>query len=183
LTGDLVHRRAGRRGPLAVLAVAATLPAAITLAPGAGAAATTTGTRFALPPGALRLSTARIDAGAGQRVTFTGDLTRRAVADGTLELTLPRLWLARSAVSGMPYARVPRGGEGSGRRAEVRREGRAVRFAFRRARRSDSARFTVTDNGLPAGTYRVSFRWRESGRAVARGTASVAVVAGTRPRR
>jgi len=188
-------RTARRRGGLALLAAAAVLPVAIAAVPGSGsavevtaganstAATATARTRFVLPAGALRLSTARLDAGAGQQVTFTVELTRRAVADGTLELTLPRVWLARAPASGLAYATVPRGGDGSGRRAEVRREGRVVRFAFRRALRRDSARFTVTDNGIPASTYRVAFRWREAGRGGTRGTASVAVVAGTRPRR
>ncbi len=176
--------RAGRhRGRcLAVVAVAAVAPAAVGAA-APGSAATAPRTRFALGAGELRLSTARIEAGSRRRVEFTVELTRRAVADGSLALTVPSLWLARAPGGGLAYADVPRSGEGSGRRATVHRDGRTVRFAFRRAERRDSARFTVTDNGLPAGTYRVPFRWREAGRPGSRGTARVIVGARTRATR
>jgi hypothetical protein len=145
-------------------------------------AADTAPRRYALPSGQLRLSDARLQAGLTERVTFTVKLTR-PVARGTLELTLPSLWLARHAISHLAYAKVPAKGTASSRRARVRRRGRVVRFAFTNARQGDLARFTVTDSGLPADVYKLRYRWREDGAVRKRGTASVAVFVAPRPPR
>ena len=146
----------------------------------AGAASPRT---YALPPGELRVSDARLQAAAGERVTFSVRLTRRAVADGRLELTLPRQWTGRSGVSGLAYARAPRSGTTSGDTASVRRRGRLVTFAFSGAREGDWARYTVTDRGLPARSYTLPYRWREDGAVRKRGSATVTVFAAPRPRR
>lgn len=130
---------------------------------------------YTLPPGALRLSDARLQASTGESVTFTVSLTRRAVERGSLELTLPSQWTGRSGVSGLAYARVPSTGSPSTGRAKVTRSGRVVRFAFSAARKGDAARFTVTDQGIPARTYSLPFVWRETGRATKRGAATVTV--------
>ena len=138
---------------------------------------------YALPPGALRISDTRLQASAREKVTFTVSLTRRAVGDGRLELTLPRQWTGRSGVSDLPYATVPSRGSGSSARATVSRAGRTVRFTFKDARRGDDARYTVTDRGLPARTYSLPYRWREDGQVRRSGTATVTVFAVSRPRR
>ena len=63
---------------------------------------------------------------------------------------------------------------------KVTRSGRVVSFAFTRGRSRDSGAYEVRDNGLPAGTYRLPYGWREGGRTTATGTARVVVA--TRPR-
>jgi hypothetical protein len=132
---------------------------------------------YALPPGTLRLSDTRLQASSGEHVTFTVTLTRRAVSSGSLELTLPRQWIGRSGVSGLPYASAPTKGSPSSGRAKVSRSGRAVRFVFSGARRDDAARYTITDKGIPARTYSLPFVWRERGRSSTHGTATVTVFA------
>jgi hypothetical protein len=57
-----------------------------------------------------------------------------------------------------------------------------VSFAFMLARKGDSARFDIRDNGIPAGTYRLPFSWREGATIRARGTARVVFYGGQRPR-
>ena len=104
----------------------------------------------------------------------------RAVASGRLTLTLPLRWTQRSAVSGIGYARLPSRGRASSSRTRVTRSGRVVSFAFTAARRADSGSFSVRDNGIPAGTYRLPFAWREGGAVRKRGTARVVFYA--RPR-
>ena len=136
-------------------------------------------TRFDLPAGELRLSRSRVVAGSAARITFTVRLDR-TVRSGRLALTLPRRWTQRSGVSGIAFARLPRRGRGSSGRTKVTRSGRVVSFAFTRGRDRDSGSYEVRDNGLPAGTYRLPYSWREGGRTTARGTARVVVA--TRPR-
>lgn len=104
----------------------------------------------------------------------------RAVRSGRLALTLPRLWTRRSGVSGIAFARLPARGRASSSRTRVTRSGRVVSYVFTGARARDSGTFDVRDVGIPAGTYRLPFSWREGGATRARGTARVAVVA--RPR-
>ena len=160
---------------LAGCVAAAAVPAGQAL--GAGAPPT----RFALPAGALRLSASELPAGAGAKVTFSVRLARKVKA-GRLALTLPRLWTQRSPVSGVAYAKLPRRGRASSRRARASRAGRVVSFAFTAARTGDSASFDVRDNGIQAGTYRLPFSWREGGGVRARGTARVVFYARQRPR-
>jgi hypothetical protein len=133
--------------------------------------------RFELPAGRLRLSAAELLAAAGERVELSVTLDRD-VAAGKLEVTLPRVWTTRSAVSGLPFARVPETGRTSTGRARARRGDRVVSFSFDGGRAGDVARFTITDAGIPAGTYRLPYRWR--GAASARGTATVIFYAPTR---
>ena len=140
-------------------------------------AATTSPKTYALPPGTLRLSDTRLLASAGEKVTFTVRLTRHAVGDGRLQLTLPRQWTGRSGVSRLPYASVPTKGRGSSSRVRVRRRGRVVTFAFTAARRDDLGRFTVTDRGLPARAYALPYTWREHGAVRRKGAATVTVYA------
>jgi hypothetical protein len=138
---------------------------------------------YALPPGTLRVSDARLEAAGREKATFTVRLTHHAVGDGRLELTLPRQWAGRSGVSGLRYATAPSKGSASSPRATVRRDGRVVRFTFEDARRGDSAHYTVTDRGLPARTYSLPYRWRENGAVRKAGTATVTVFAPPRPPR
>ena len=149
---------------------------------GQALAATTSPRSYALPPGTLRLSDTRLQASAGERVTFTVKLTRRAVRDGRLELTLPSQWTGRSGVSDLAYASVPSKGTASSSRATVRRSGRVVTFSFKGARTNDSGRYTVTDRGLPARTYALAYRWRAHGVVTRRGSAKVTVFVRPRPR-
>jgi hypothetical protein len=169
-------------GPRHRIAHAAAL--ALALAPAwtvqALAAGATAPRTYALPAGTLRLSDTRLLASAGERVTFTVRLTRRAVGGGRLQLTLPRQWTGRSGVSRLPYASVPANGRGSSSRVRVRRRGRVVTFAFKAARKGDLGRFAVTDRGLPARAYSLAYTWREDGAPRRRGTATVTVYAARR---
>src|SRR5918997_4893875 len=138
-------------------------------------------TRFVLPVGVLRLSASELPAASSARVTFSVRLARRVRA-GKLALSLPRLWTQRSPVSGLAYAKLPKRGRASNRRARTSRAARVVSFSFMAARKGDSASFDVRDNGIPAATYRLPFSWREGGRVRARGTARVLLYARPRPR-
>jgi hypothetical protein len=138
-------------------------------------------TRYDLPAGELRLSDSSVAAGSAAKVTFTVRLDR-AVRSGRLALTLPLRWTQRSGVSGVAFARLPARGRASSARARVTRSGRVVRFAFTRARTGDSGSYDVRDVGIPAGTYRLAFSWREGGHTTKRGTARVVFATRTRPR-
>ena len=86
------------------------------------------------PPGVLRLSRSELLAtSSGQRLELSVTLDRD-VAAGTLEVTLPARWAARSGVSDLPFARLPAAGRGSSARAAARRSGRVVELAFDGAR-------------------------------------------------
>ena len=150
-------------GCLAILALAASAPAAAPLP-----------TRFDLPAGALRLSDSTLAAGTRARLTVSVTLDRR-VRRGRLALTLPRLWTQRAA-GGVAYARLPRRGRASSSRVAVTRDGRELSFTFTNARGRDAGHYDVRDNGIPAGTYRLAYRWRENGRTTKRGTATVVFV-------
>ncbi len=149
---------------------------------GQAVASTTSPRSYSLPPGTLLVSDTRLQASAGERVSFSVRLTRHAVGDGRLELTLPRQWTGRSGVSDLPYATVPAGGTASSDRATVRRSGRTVTFSFKNARVNDSARYTVRDRGLPARVYSLPYRWRADGAIRKTGTATVTVFVLPRPR-
>ena len=144
-------------------------------------AAGTPPTRFELPAGVLALSDSNVPAGAGAKITFSVSLDR-AVKVGRLALTLPRLWMRRSPVSGLRYAQLPARGRGSSGRAKATRASGVVSFGFIAARKRDAASFDVRDNGIPAGTYRLPFSWREGGKIQARGTARVVFYGRQRPR-
>jgi len=120
----------------------------------------------------LRLSASEVLAASNGKVEFSVSLDR-AVEEGSLELTLPKLWLQRSGVSDIAYARVPGSGRGSSGRADARREDEVVAFSFDGAQKGDSATLEVSDVGIPAGTYELPYRWRESGGKAARGSAKV----------
>jgi hypothetical protein len=147
--------------------------AALALAAGAPAASPPP-TRFSLPAGTLRLSDATLAAGVRARLTFSVTLDRR-VRQGRLALTLPRVWTQR-APGGVAYARLPRSGRTSSSRVKFTRVGRELSFAFTNARKPDAGHFDMRDNGIPAGTYRLAYRWREGGRTTKRGTATVVFV-------
>lgn len=170
----------GAPGRRAVVCTACLLAGAVSAHALAAAAASPR--TYPLSPGTLRLSDTRLQASLGEKVTFTVTLTRRAVDDGRLELTLPRRWTGRSVVSDLPYASVPTKGSASSGRATVRRSGRVVTFAFENARTDDSARYTIVDKGLPAGAYSLPYEWREGGAVRRSGTAIVTVFAQPRPR-
>src|SRR5215213_6538637 len=104
--------------------------------------------QFALPAGTLKLSAPELLASAGQRLELSVAL-ERSVAAGTLELTLPRLWIGRAGVSGLRFARVPAAGRATTGRASVGRADRVVRFSFDGGQAGDLARFTITDVGIP----------------------------------
>ena len=53
-------------------------------------------------------------------------------------------------------------------------------FDFDGGQAGDVARFTIRDAGIPAGTYRLPYRWREPGAAPSVGTATVIFFAPTR---
>ena len=155
--------------------------AAAAASTGQTAGAGTPPTRFALPAGVLRLSASELPAASSAKVTFSVRLERRVKA-GKLALTLPRLWTQRSPVSGLAYAKLPKRGRASSRRARASRAARVVSFTFTAARHGDSASFDVRDNGIPAATYRLPFSWREGARVRTRGAARVVLYARPRPR-
>jgi hypothetical protein len=138
-------------------------------------------TRYDLPAGELRVSDSSVPAGSSALIAFSVRLGR-PVRSGRLTLTLPRRWTQRAGISGMAYAKLPARGRGSSARTKVTRSGRVVTFAFTRARKDDSGRFDVRDVGVPAGSYRLPYSWREGGRVTGRGSARVVFTAGTRPR-
>jgi hypothetical protein len=155
-----------RRAIACAIAVAAAAVAAQATAAGAPP------TRYGFGAGVLRVSDSRVAAAAHETITFSVRLGR-SVARGGLALTLPRRWTQRSAVSGIGYARLPARGRASSGRVRVARAGRVVTFAFTAARRGDTGSFDVRDVGIPAGSYRLAFAWREGGVVRRRGTARV----------
>ena len=130
--------------------------------------------RHDLPAGILRLSRSELLAGSGQELELAVTLGRR-VAHGTLELTLPAVWVQRSGVSGLPFAHVPRSGRATGAGARATRSGRVVRFAFRAAGAGAAATLAIDDVGMPGGRYELPYRWREAGRDARAGVAHVHV--------
>jgi hypothetical protein len=151
--------------------------AAVALAAGAPAtAAVAPPTRYALGAGELRLSDSRLPAGGRARLSFTVRL-HRAVRSGRLTLTLPRRWTQRASPGGLAFARLPARGRASSSRTRVTRDGRVVRFAFTAARARDSGSYAMRDNGIPAGSYRLAFSWREGATVRRRGTARVVFAA------
>ncbi|MDX6682482.1 MAG: hypothetical protein QOG94_2521 [Solirubrobacteraceae bacterium] len=133
-------------------------------------------TRYALGAGELRLSDSRLPAGSRARLSFTVRL-HRAVRSGRLTLTLPRRWTQRASPGGLAFARLPARGRASSSRTRVTRDGRVVRFTFTAARARDSGSFAMRDNGIPAGSYRLAFSWREGATVRRRGTARVVFAA------
>ena len=129
-------------------------------------------TRHDLPAGELRLSRSELLAAAGMELELSLTLARD-VAAGRLEVTLPRQWIGRSGVSDLPYARVPSSGRAVAGRATARRSDGVVALTFDGARKGDVASFTLTDNGIPAGTYRLPYRWSEGADGSASGQLTV----------
>jgi hypothetical protein len=136
--------------------------------------------RHALPGAELKVTPNQLLAGRpGQKIRFSVALRRR-VPDATLTVTLPRRWLERPA-SGLAATRVPRLRSSAGGRARLRRRDRAVTLGFADAAADSSASFEVTDLGIPAGTYRLRFAWRDArGRTLRAGTAKVVIYARVR---
>jgi hypothetical protein len=134
--------------------------------------------QFRLPAGVLKTTSERL-AAARQTVRFSVDLSE-PVGAAKLLVRLPRLWLERSS-AGIPFARVPGSRDLAGPRARLRRDGRTVAIHFTRARTSDTPAFAVQDVGIPAGTYKLPYDWRDArGRTLASGEASVVFYAPVR---
>jgi subtilisin-like proprotein convertase family protein len=129
-------------------------------------------TTFDIPAGELRLSASSLLAARHATLELSVTLNR-ALDQGELDLTLPAAWIGRSPVSGVRIARIPEAGRGASR------DGRIVRLTFAAAKAGDTAKFSLEDNGIAAGTYRLPFRWREPGRS-ASGLATVIVYAPVR---
>jgi hypothetical protein len=132
--------------------------------------------KFNLPSMTLRIAPTQITIGTRGQVTFSAVLTRK-LAKGRLELILPRPWLGRSPADGARQAKTPLNGTASTRRIKVRRSGRVVRFSFKKGRRGDVGRYTVSDRSLRAATYRTRFVLHIGERQEATATASVVVIA------
>jgi hypothetical protein len=137
-------------------------------------------TRYALPDAQLTVTPSELLAGTpGQTIRFSLHVERR-LPGATLDVTLPSRWLARPA-SGLPGIRAPlltgRGAENT----RLRRRDRVVALAFDSAGTGDVASFEVKDVGIPAGSYRLPFRWRDAdGRTRRAGSVSVVLYARTR---
>src|SRR4051794_11395583 len=135
-------------------------------------------TRFALPDGKLNTTSTRL-AAAGQTVRVSVDLDR-PVSAARLALRLPARWVER-AQSGLPFARVPGSRDLAGARARLRRDGRTLAVHFRRARASDTATISIQDVGIPAGTYKLPYTWRDrAGKVLASGEVSIVFYAPVR---
>src|SRR4051794_16078222 len=135
-------------------------------------------TRFALPDGKLNTTSTRL-AAAGQTVRVSVDLDR-PVSAARLALRLPARWVER-AQSGLPFARVPGSRDLAGARARLRRDGRTLAIHFDRARASDTATISIQDVGIPAGTYKLPYTWRDrAGKVLASGELSIVFYAPVR---
>jgi hypothetical protein len=118
--------------------------------------------RFDLPAGQLRVTPTQVLAArAGQRLHFTVTLDR-PVAGATLHVTLPRRWTDLPA-SRLSAVRGPALVRRAGGRARLRRAGRDIVLALDGAGDGATASFDITDNGIPAGTWRLPFRWVDAG--------------------
>ncbi|MEY2515840.1 MAG: hypothetical protein QOJ89_3198, partial [bacterium] len=129
-------------------------------------------TRFDVPSGQLSVTPSELLAGqAGQKINFSVTLAKREPGAALL-VTLPKRWLATPA-SGIPTTSGLRSSARGGARARVQRAGRTVELTFA-GDDSDVASFSLTDIGIPAGTYKLPFSWRDaSGRTRRAGTAKI----------
>jgi len=129
--------------------------------------------RFTLPEGRLRISPSDLLAArAGQRLHFTVALSE-TVPGATLTVRLPRRWVTVPA-SGIRAIRAPRLAGSARGRARVGRAGRTVKLTLERTAAGQSASFDIVDVGIPAGTYRLPFSWRDvNGRRTRAGAARV----------
>ena len=134
---------------------------------------------FSDPAFALTITPTEVLASNGAEITLTVTL-RQAVDRGTLQVTLPPVWVGRAGVSDLPYARVPATGPASTARAGTRRSDRTIRFRFQDGREGDTARFSLQDIGIPAGSYELPYRWTQPGVREARASATVIFFAPTR---
>jgi len=136
--------------------------------------------RFALPGGELRVSPSTLLAArAGQRIRFSLEL-ERSIPGGALSVRLPRRWVEVPA-SGIRATRSPKLRRSAGRRARVRRSDRTVELTLERAPAGETASFEIEDAGIPAGSYRLPFAWRDrNGRRLKAGSAKVVFFAPVR---
>jgi hypothetical protein len=137
--------------------------------------------RFDLPAGDLRVSPTQVLAARpGQRIRFTVTLDRR-VPGATLHVTLPRRW-TETLPGRVPAIRGTVLRSRAGGRARLRRSGRDLALAFDDAADGASASFDVIDNGIPAGTWRLPFRWVDeaTGRTTRARRAEIAFLAPSR---
>ena len=137
--------------------------------------------RFDLPAGDLRVSPTQVLAARpGQRIRFTVTLDRR-VPGATLHVTLPRRW-TQTLPGRVPAIRRTVLRSRAGGRARLRRSGRDLALTFDDAADGATASFDVVDNGIPAGTWRLPFRWVDdaTGQTTRAGRAEVAFLAPSR---
>ena len=136
--------------------------------------------RFALGDAALNVTPNELLAASpGQKLRFSVELTS-PVQGATFAVTLPRRWLERPA-SGLPATRPAGLLERASGRARLSRAGRTVELDLAPSPEGTTASFEVEDRGIPAGTYRLPFSWRDArGRAKRAGTAVVRVFARVR---
>ena len=132
-------------------------------------------TLYRLPAGELRVTSELLAAQSGQKIRFGVSLDRPA-RGGTLVVTLPARWFERYA-SRLPTVRGPRLAGPSAGAARVSRSGRTVSLTLEGA----EAAFEITDVGIPAGDYRLPFRWRDRlGRSSSAGAARISLYAPVR---
>jgi len=136
--------------------------------------------RFGLGDAALRVTPNELLAASpGQKLRFSVETTR-PVPGATLAVTLPRRWLERPA-SGLPATRPASLRQRAGGRARLGRAGRTVELDLASSPDGTTASFEVEDRGIPAGTYRLPFSWRDRrGRVKRDGTATVRIFARVR---
>ena len=105
----------------------------------------------------------------------------RRVPGATLHVTLPRRW-TQTLPGRVPAIRGTVLRSRAGGRARLRRTGRDLALTFDDAADGASASFDVVDNGIPAGTWRLPFRWVDdaTGRTTSAGRAEIAFLAPSR---
>ena len=105
----------------------------------------------------------------------------RRVTGATLHVTLPGRW-TQTLPGRVPANRGPVVRARADGHARLRRSGRDVALTFENAADGAGASFDVIDNGVPAGTWRLPFRWVDdvTGRTTRAGRAEVMFLAPSR---
>jgi hypothetical protein len=124
-------------------------------------------TRHQLPGGELRVSPSELLASKpGQRITF--DVS--GPPGSRLTIRLPARWVTTPA-SGIRRTRAP-----VTRRGRLRRDARTVELTLG----GSGGSFQIADKGIPAGTYRLPYKWRDASGRRASGRARVVIYARSR---
>ena len=124
-------------------------------------------TRVALPAGALSVEPAeQLAAVAGATVRLEVVLDRPAEG-AALIVTLPRRFVQTPA-SEIPFAGEPTLAPDSGDEAELDNGARSATLELGTTAAGETVAMTIEVGGLPAGTYDLPLRWRDSGGAVTR---------------